>query len=282
MDRRTFLQALGGASATLPAMPMGGCGFSEPNTRLRRPIGVQLYTVRREIARDFEGTLARVAEIGYSEVEFADYFSRSPDQVRRSLDKVGLKAPAAHLSIDALGNSWQETLEAAITIGHEYLVVAWIPQDRRTLDGYKRVAALFDRAGETAMRAGVRFAYHNHEYEFTPVDGVLPYDLLLEETDPRLVQLELDLYWIARGKADPLAYFARFPGRFPMVHVKDMDDSAARGQTEVGSGVLDFARIFGYAAQAGIRHYFVEHDNPASPLDSIRRSHAAMQRLLSG
>jgi sugar phosphate isomerase/epimerase len=287
MNRRGFVRAVGGAFGALPALPLvplSGCALESNAARARaqQPVGVQLYTVRREMGRDFEGTLARVAEIGYTEVEFAGYFDRTPQQVRRALQQAGLKSPAAHISLDLLDEAWEETLGSAITIGHQSLVVAWIPQERRTLDGLMRVAALLDRAGEAALRAGLRLGYHNHEFEFTPVDGVVPYDLLLDRTDPARVQFEMDLYWIARGNGDPLAYFAKSPGRFPMVHVKDMDGSADRGQTEVGSGVLDFRGIFAHAAQAGIRHYFVEHDSPASPLESIRKSYQAMVGLLQG
>jgi sugar phosphate isomerase/epimerase len=281
------MRAVGGAVGALPALPLvplSGCALESnaARARVQQLVGLQLYTVRRDMARDFEGTLARVAEIGYTEVEFAGYFNHTPQQVRRALQEVGLKSPAAHISLELLGETWEETLGNAITIGHQSLVVADIPRERRTLDGLIRVAALLDRAGEVAQRAGLRLGYHNHEFEFAPVDGVVPYDLLLDRTDPSRVQFEMDLYWIARGKGDPLAYFAKSPGRFPMVHVKDMDGSPQRGQTEVGSGVLDFRGIFAHAAQAGIRHYFVEHDNPASPFDSIQKSYQAMVGLLQG
>lgn len=248
-----------------------------------RPIGLQLYTVRDEMERDFEGTLARVAEIGYNEVEFAGYFGRSPQRVRSALDAAGLRAPSAHVPLELLREGWDAALDAARTMGHRYLVMPWLePEERRSLEQYRKLAALFERAGEAAQRAGIRFAYHNHDFEFVPLDGMIPYDVLLAQTDPSLVRLELDLYWTYKADADPFAYFTRYPGRFPLVHVKDMADTPDRGITEVGSGVIDFAAIVQRARQAGIEHWFVEHDHPESPFDSIRQSHAAMQSLIGG
>lgn len=303
MDRRRFVGTVGGA---LAAWPLGAACGAEPGTQPRdtpelaasagasgaaqpaaeaqgRPIGLQLYTVRRQLAEDFEGTLARVAEIGYREVEFAGYQGRAPAEVRRILDANGLVAPSAHVDFAALGENREATLAAARDIGHRYLAIASIPQRDRNADGYRRVAEQFNRFGERASAAGLEFAYHNHDFEFVALDGgTLGYDLLLTETDPRLVKLELDLYWVTRGGGDPLAYFARWPGRYPMVHAKDMDGTPERGMTEVGSGIIPFDAIAARAEQAGIRHWFVEHDNPAAPLESIRRSFEGLRRVLPG
>ena len=150
-------------------------------------------------------------------------------------------------------------------------------EERRTADGYKRVAELFNRAGAEARKAGLRFAYHNHDFEFAAVDDRIPYDVLLAETDPAAVEFEMDLYWVTHGGGDPLAYFARHPGRFPLVHVKDMD--AARGMVDVGKGVIGWKQIFARRDQAGIRHYFVEHDQPPDPFASIRASYEYLKRL---
>lgn len=286
MDRRRFVEALGGTLATLPFAPLGAACASDSSAaadvtgQTSRPVGVQLYTVRSEMERDFEGTLARVAEIGYREVEFAGYFDRSPREVRRALDDAGLVAPAAHVQLDPTGDDWPSVLEAANVVGHQYVVVPWIPEEQRTLSGYQRIAERFQRAGEQARRAGIRFGYHNHDFEFEPVDDLIPYDILLDQTDPSAVEFELDLYWIEKAGADSFAYFERWPGRFPLVHVKDMDETPEQGMTEVGSGTIDFAKVVGSAEQAGIRHWFVEHDHAASPFDSIRESYEAMTQLL--
>jgi sugar phosphate isomerase/epimerase len=155
---------------------------------------------------------------------------------------------------------------------------------RKQPDVWKRVAATFNRAGEISKKAQIQFAYHNHHFEFVPVNGTMPYEVLLKECDPELVKMELDLCWITVARQDPLAYFKRYPGRFPLVHVKglkklpDGPAPAPFGQaipniTDVGAAdIIDWKRIFAASEQAGIRHYFVEHDQPPSPLDSLQTS----------
>lgn len=243
-------------------------------------IGIQLYSVRRSMERDFGGTLARLASIGYREVEFAGYFGRTPQEVRGSLARHRLAAPSSHVPIEIVRRDWARTLATANSIGHRYLVVPWLPEeDQRTLDDFKRVAAEFNRLGAEASRAGIRFAYHNHDFEFAPIDGHLPYDVLLAETDPASVALELDLMWITKGGQDPLDYFARYPGRFEMVHVKDSTGAPEYRQVDVGRGTIDFGRILARREQAGIRHAFVEHDEPPAPLAFARASFDYLDRL---
>src|SRR6267378_4123091 len=277
-DRRDFIKALG-AAALAPALQPLSSSFSR-RVLLRKVdrVGLQLYTVRHQMEKDFEGTVARVAATGYQEVEFAGYFGRTPRDVRALLDHHGLSAPSSHVSLAPA--DWRAALDAAPVVGHRYLVIAWIPpEQRRTLDDYKRAAERLNRAATEAKAAGLEFAYHNHDFEFQPLDGKLPYDVLLAETDPRLVQLEMDLYWITKGGQDPLAYFARYPGRFPMVHVKDSMGPPENKMADVGAGTIDFKRIFAQRDQAGIRHFFVEHDQPADALASIRASCEYLKRL---
>ena len=227
-------------------------------------IGIQLYTVRREFARDPEGTLARLARLGFKEVEFAGYPPGTPAELRAMLDRHGLAAVSSHVGLSVLQNDAARTLEQAALLGQRYVVVASLaPKDRTTLDDWKRTAEAFNRVGEECRARGLQFGFHNHEAEFTPLEGQVPYDVLLAATDPRLVKLEMDFYWITRAGKDPLDYFARWPGRFPLVHVKDMDTTPQRGFTEVGRGSIDFRRIFRRARQAGIRHYFYEQDETA-------------------
>jgi sugar phosphate isomerase/epimerase len=281
MDRRSFLQALAVLTACAPRVSGGSSGglTALGRSKLDR-LGIQLYTLRRQMQQDFEGTLATVAGVGYREVEFAGYFNRSPVEVKAVLDRHGLSAPASHMPVTALGEGWRTTLDAARTIGHRYLVVAWIPaEERRTLADYRRVAALFNRAGTEANAAGLRFAYHNHDFEFELLEGETPYDVLLAETDPALVAMELDLYWITKAGRDPLAYIARHPGRFPLLHVKDSAGPPEHRMVDVGAGVIDFGRIFAQRERAGTRHFFVEHDDPADPVATIRASYEYLRRL---
>jgi sugar phosphate isomerase/epimerase len=278
MNRREMLGLLGNALA----VRLLARWRAEARAPLRPldVIGLQLYTVRRALQADFEGTIAKVAGIGYDEVEFAGYFDRPPREIRRILDEHGLRAPAAHVSRSALVERMDETLEAARAIGHRYLIISWIDEaERSTLDDWKRLAQDFNRIGERCRAAGFQFAFHNHDFEFVPIRGRVPYDLLLAETDPALVQLEIDLYWMTRGGRDPLDYFARYPGRTPLVHVKDSAGPPLHRMVDVGRGVIDFARIFARSRQAGTRHYFVEHDQPADAFASIRASYRYLRNL---
>jgi sugar phosphate isomerase/epimerase len=230
------------------------------------------------MAADVRATLAQVADVGYGEVEFAGYFGHTPAEVRAWLDAVGLTAPAAHVPFDVV-DGWGDWIEIAQVLGHHYLVIPWIPQDRReSLDDYRRVAQEFNELGAAAHDAGLQLAYHNHAFEFTTLEGRTPFDVLLEETDPDLVQIELDLFWTVEGGGDPLDYFVRYPGRFPLVHVKDR--TAAGEMVDVGQGIIDFPAIFASSKEAGIKHYFVEHDQPEDSLASIRESHAVLNELL--
>jgi sugar phosphate isomerase/epimerase len=278
-SRRDFTKTLG---ATVVAYAFPSLAASPkplaPSRRLNN-VGLQLYTVRDEMKKDVEATIARVAASGYTEVEFAGYFGKRPAEVRAILDRHGLTAPSAHIgSIEP--DAWHEALDAAHVIGHQYVVVPWIPVERRTgIDAYKKIAAEFNRAAEQARAASLQFAYHNHDFEFAPVDGKLPYDVLLAETDPKLVQMEMDLYWITKGGQDPLAYFARWPGRYPMVHVKDSMGPPEHKMADVGAGKIDWKRIFAKEQQAGIKHFFVEHDQPADPFASIRASCEYLKQL---
>lgn len=279
MNRREMLGLLCSAVA-LPLL----AGPSRAGARTRRgpldAIGLQLYTVRRPLHADFEATLAKVAAVGYDAVEFAGYFDRPPREIRRILDEHGLRAPSAHVPKSALADRADGIFEAASVLGHRYLVVPWIDAaERATLDGWRRVAQDLNRIGERCRAAGLQLAYHNHDFEFAPIDGTVPYDLLLAETDPGLVQLEVDLYWMTRGGRDPVDYFARYPGRTRLLHVKDSAGPPAHRMVDVGRGVIDFPRILARREQAGVRHLFVEHDQPADPFATIRASYRYLKGL---
>jgi sugar phosphate isomerase/epimerase len=286
IDRRTFLATMG--SAALAIRGAGAASISR--------LGVQLYTVRSLLEKDFDGTLAAVAAIGYTEVEFGGYFQHPPEEVRDVLKRHRLTAPSAHTPYESLtGDAWTRAIQDARTIGHRYLVNAWVEEPiRNQPDAWKRIADTYNRAGEVSKRAGIQFAYHNHNFEFAPRDdagGKLPYDLLLESCDPDLVKMEMDLCWIASAGKDPLEYFRRYPGRFPMVHVKGLRkipasgaaapiDSVVADMTAVGQeDTIDWKRIFAQARAAGIQHYFVEHDKPQDPLESLKASRDYLTRL---
>jgi len=253
---------------------------ARPGRKLDK-IGLQLYTVREEMERDFEGTLAAVAGVGYEEVEFAGYFERKPKEIRDLLDRLGLDSPSSHVDMPEVPGEWQESIDDALAIGNRYLTCAYIrPEERETLDAYKSIAQLFNQAGNACKESGLQFCYHNHDFEFATLDGKVPYQILLEETDADLVKMQMDLYWITKGGQDPLHYFERYPGRFLSVHVKDMDDTAEGNTTEVGSGIIDFAEIFSHADEAGTVHFFVEQEHfKGSPLEATKVSFDYLRQL---
>jgi sugar phosphate isomerase/epimerase len=198
--------------------------------------------------------------------------------VKAALEKNGLTAPSTHLQPNVLEQNWEQTIADSLVMGHQYITMAWIDESRRkTVDDWKRIADLFNRSAETAKKAGMGFAYHNHNYEFVPLDGQLPYDILTANTDPRTVCLEIDLYWIASKGIDPFIYINRYQGRVRMVHAKDMD--AAGKMVDVGAGKLDFKKVFAAREKAGLEHVFVEHDEPADPFKSIENSYRYLSTL---
>jgi sugar phosphate isomerase/epimerase len=302
MNRRTFIGTSIAATLATAAKPAWAAGSAHHIDR----VGIQLYTVRDAMKTDFEGTIAKVAATGYKEVEFAGifadnagYFGRSPKDVRAILDKNGLAAPSCHAGYDVVEKKWPEALEAAKIVGHSYIICPWVDEKQRAQpDGWKRAAELFNKAGETSKKAGIQFGYHNHSFEFMPAEplgGKLPYDFLLAETDPKLVTMELDLCWINVAGKDPVAYFDKFPGRFPLVHVKDwIKDPTATDSYEgatgsavkiggrladVGQGSINWKNIFAHAGKAGIQHYFVENDKPKSAFDDIKISYDYLHAL---
>jgi sugar phosphate isomerase/epimerase len=290
INRRRFLQAA--STVTAATLLTSRFGWAADNHKIDK-VGLQLYTVRDLMKDDFEGTIAKVAQIGYKEMEFAGYFGRTGPQVKAVLDKNGLTAPSTHVQYDELDDKFPSVVETSKVIGLEYIVCPWIPEDlRKSPDIWKQAAEKFNKAGEQSKKAGIQFAYHNHWFEFLPVNGKLPYDELLAECDADLVKMELDLCWITVGGSDPLKYFAKYPGRFPLVHVKDIKKlpkvdqsgsqdfgSSLKDMTEVGSGVIDWKKIFAKSEQAGIKHYIVEHDNPAKPLESVKTSYEYLSKL---
>jgi sugar phosphate isomerase/epimerase len=274
MDRRTFLSTM--TAATLLARTWARAA---ENRRIN-PIGMQLYTVRKEMAQDFDGTLGKVAAIGYKEVEFAGYFGHDAKQVKASLNAVGLTSPSAHIDYKQVTTNLPAVLEAAHIVGHEYIVCPSIDEKVRHEPGiWQRTAEAFNRAGEEARKAGIQFAYHNHWFEFEKdSDGKLPYDILLSETKADLVKLEMDLFWIVKGGADPLTYFKRYPARFPLVHVKGRDPNGNMSSVNAENSI-DWKKIFSHSEEAGIRHYFVEYDDPPDAFDSLKTSYQYLEQL---
>jgi len=255
-------------------------------------IGLQLYTVRDAMGTDPLGTLQKVAQIGYNSIENATYtgtekfYGMDAVTYKKVLTENGLVANSGHYRLgeeqekgaDVKGtmlHDWQRAVDDASTVGLKYMVCAYLSSNERgDLDHYKKLADIFNKAGETCKKSGIQFCYHNHDFEFQAQNGVFPYDIILDKTDKNNVKMEVDLYWIKKAGQDPLALFQKHPGRFPLWHVKDMSKEADQSFAAVGTGIIDFKTIFQHKDQAGMKFFFVEQDKcPGSPFDSITQSY---------
>ena len=240
------------------------------------PISVQLYTLRDLVAKDFAGNVQRVAGMGYSGVELAGYGNlKTPAEVKRVLDDLGLIVSGAHATIESLEDDLSRVLDAQQTLGNRHLICPWMPEPRRKdADGWKAVAGSLNRIGQACAGHGIEFAYHNHAFEFQEFDGKPALDLLFENTDPRFVKAELDVYWIQHGGHDPVTYINKLRGRTILLHLKDMASGPDKKFAPIGTGILDFKSILNVARDVGVRWGVVEQDQTydTPPLEAVRTS----------
>ena len=294
MNRRKFIQSAAVAS-TAALLPTTSFSLLADASVAETEIGLQVYTLRDQIQKDLVGTLERVAKTGYHYVELFGYregvyFGRSIKEMRKILKRTGLKAVSCHVPTGSneprlkgtVTNDFERAAADAKALGHEFVVCPWLSEEeRKTIDNYKKLAVHFNRAGEICKQYGLSFAYHNHDFEFFPIKGQIPYDVLLAETDPDYVKMELDLYWIAKAGQDYQAYFNRHPARFPLWHVKDMDSSSEKGMTEVGNGVIPWKSVFASSQMSGMKRFFVEQDYcKGDPFESITTSFKYLKSIL--
>jgi sugar phosphate isomerase/epimerase len=284
MHRRTFLTNLGLAAAAtqLGCAPSTVRAVSSPRRRLRR-VGIQLYSLRDDAGRDLERTLADIAAIGYRDVEMLgsmNNFGVPPARLREILDRNGLRAPSTHVSGNAL-DDLERQVEDAQTLGHRYIIVASLPiAGRPTLDDYRRWADRLNESGQRALRRGVYIGFHNHAGDLAPIDGMVPYDLLVERTDPSVVRLQLDTGNLAMAGRDPLEYMRRYGSRYWLFHIKDVPRLGATSDTELGKGVIDFRRLLASIDDIDEKLLFVEQETyPGTPLESMRRDYAYISAL---
>jgi sugar phosphate isomerase/epimerase len=259
MRRRKFIQSSAAAVAGMIAIP------SLAEAAADRKIGIQLYTLKDVIEDDPKGILKQLASFGYTELETYGYkdgklYGLSNAEFGKEVKSLGMQTISGHFGIDLLRNDWERTVADAKVLGQSYMVVPWLPEPDRTEDGIKAVCETINKASETCKKYGMRMGYHNHDFEFKESGGKLLYDVLLSELDPKLVSMEMDLYWIISAGYDPLKYFAKYPGRFEQWHIKDMDKEVPTRNTEVGRGSIDFKSIFAKAKLAGMKHFYVEQE----------------------
>ena len=288
-QRRDFLKFLGAtaaAGAFLPTDAFAAAADELSAGASLRKVGVQLYSVRGAMQKEgVEATLARIAGIGYREVEFAGYFGRSAAQIRDTLKSNGLTSPSVHVPLQQLTSpDFPTYVDNAAIIGHKWINLAWLaPPDRGSADKYNAHADVLLAAQKVASAAGLAVGYHNHEFEFDPLGSTNGstngYEILLDRTRGSGIQFEMDLYWMSVAGKDPVSYWTRFPGQFPMVHVKDSAGLPGNEMRPVGAGTIDWAALFAKRKLAGIKHFYVEHDNPPDPWASITTSMTYLKRL---
>jgi sugar phosphate isomerase/epimerase len=234
--------------------------------------GVQLYTFRNEMAADALGTLKKTAALGIKQIESArsnkgHYYGLTPKEMKRACADLGMTLRSGHVHID---DKWKQTMDEAAESGQEYLICSTMPTDGQTTDNYKKVAETFNKAGEECKKLGLKFGYHNHEYEFASHDGKVLYDVLLDNTQADLVNMEMDLGWVIVAGKNPIDYFKKYPGRFPLWHLKDMD-IVKKHSVEFGKGQLDIVQLLKHSKQAKMKYFFIEQEEYAStPFESIQ------------
>jgi sugar phosphate isomerase/epimerase len=314
--RRKFLQQLGTVTSSAILLPQLGHATRIFSNMARMPIGLQLYTLGELMTTDTKGTLQKVAAIGYSQVESAgsqkgNYYGYTPKDFSAMVKDAGMHWRSAHVggapfSIEQimkmaktaadsariqkmaerfkdrpktanLKENYQQLADEAAEGGLSYLVCSSIPVS--TMDEIKTAVDVFSKAGEACKKNGVQFAYHNHVTEFDEVEGHRPFDYILSNTDKHLVKMELDLAWATKAKQDPVELFKLHPGRYPLWHVKDLDKTTM-SPAEVGSGVIDFKRIFDNAKESGMKYFFVEQDGAPQPLQNIANSYSYLDKLI--
>lgn len=275
--RRNFLLQSGALAASTMIMP----SFAFAAYELEKNLGIQLYTFRKEMDADAIGTLKKIASIGIKKIESArsskgHYYGLKPKEMKNVCNDLGMKLVSGHVHLD---NNWEKTIEEAVESGQEYLICSTMPTKGQTVNNYKIVADAFNKAGESCKKMGLKFGYHNHSYEFESDNGDVLYDVLLANTETDLVHMELDLGWAVVGGKDPLDYFNKFPGRFPLWHLKDMD-MAKKESTEFGKGGLDIAKMLQNKKASGVKHIFIEQEEYAStPLESMKHNLAYLKTI---
>jgi sugar phosphate isomerase/epimerase len=306
LTRRAFLQH---SSLALAAMTSLNAFAATPRPvppnklgPLNKPVGLQLWTIRDEVAKDLPGALRAVSTIGYGEVEFAGVPKQSAAEVRAMLRDNGLAAPSMHCGMADAQKDLQQRIDYAQAIGARYLVISFPSTvDERfkdgnalaagmTLDDWKWNAEQLNRIGELTRKAGITCGYHNHNMEFRSYDGVVAYDELLRLTDAKLVTMELDIGWVAAAGADPLRLLTQHADRISSLHIKDVRkdakmrvDRVDAQTTEVGNGRVDWPKLFAAMDPQRIGHYFVEQENfERAPLESVKLSFDYLSRLKAG
>jgi sugar phosphate isomerase/epimerase len=294
-SRRNFLKIT--TSGTLGALILSRCSSDKSNTSA---IALQLYTIRDHMTtrEDVLASLKKLSEIGYKQLELADYadgkfYGFEPKEFRKIVNDLGMEILSSHTSVESasLVADPAKVGDDHAAVGAKYAIQPWVNPPDRTIDFYQRMVEQMNEAGRTMKSSGIKFGYHNHNFEFVNLDGKIPYyDIIMPGTDKDLVTMELDLFWTTKAGEDPVEIFKKYPGRFELLHCKDMYTSQdpffdTEGVTDfapVGEGVLDFGRIFAEKETAGAKWYVVEQDQTKDnkPFEAVQASLNNLGRMI--
>lgn len=288
MNRRNFIRNSSvAASAALLTNSLPGFSM---NAKSKFKLGLQVFTIRKAMEKDPKLTLQRVAKMGYEDLETygmgengLSYYNLPIGDFKSLLKDLGLTTSSGHYDLNKYMNSPEKDMlnyvdsciAGASSLGQDYITWPWLAPEDRTLDKFTSLAKKLNLIGEHVKKAGLRLAYHNHDFDFADLGGRSGYDIIMEQTDPELVKLQIDLYWVMRAsKHDPAYYFKKQPGRFEMWHIKDMD-RVTQDYTELGNGTIDYKPILKYVKLSGMKYYYLEQGGNFSTgdaMDSIARS----------
>lgn len=252
---------------------------------LKKNIGLQLYTIRNQIQQDLPGALRSVAQTGYTWLEAAGYsegkfYGLLPADFGKIVEDLGMQLISSHATFEP--EDQQQAIDSHAELGVKYMVYPMLPVTKKeSKDHFSMAAARLNEIGQACSLSGLKFGYHNHAFEFVKIEETTGYDLLLSFTDPNLVCFEADLYWMIYAGIDPVDYFQKYPGRFELWHIKDMQDNQEKDFTEIGTGTIDFKRMFRHEEQAGMAYFFVEQDNcKINPLESVKISYKNLRKIV--
>jgi sugar phosphate isomerase/epimerase len=290
INRRGFLKISSAGAAGMMALGPLGLSSCVNTNRKDFGVGLQLYTIRDAMGADVPGSLEKVSLLGYRYVELASYsdgkfYGYAPAEFKKIVDDLGMTVLSSHTQVEAAGITLDNAkimADAHAELGVKYCVQPWVEEADRNIESYKKMIGDWNEVGKIMKNTGIQFGYHNHNFEFENIDGIIPYyDIFMPEMDADLITMEIDLFWVSKAGQDPVEMFSKYPGRFKLFHLKDMhtleapffdvskDDIAA-----VGAGVIDFKRILAAKENAGMEHFFVEDDNQGNglPFEALESS----------
>ena len=289
-NRRGFLKTSAAGALGIMALGPMGCTTAAASSKKGSGVGLILYTIRDAMAEDVPGSLKKVSDLGYQYLELADYadgkfYGYAPAEFKKIVSDLGMEILSSHTMVEAAGitvDNAKAMADAHAELGVKYCIQPWVEEQDRNIESYKKMIGDWNEVGRIMKDVGIQFGYHNHNFEFLNIDGIVPYyDLYMPELDADLVTMELDLYWATKAGQDPVEMFNKYPGRFQLFHLKDMyeetppyfevikDDIAP-----VGAGKIDFNRIMEAKKVAGMKYFFVEDDNQGNgkPFEGIQTS----------